>query len=87
MLVQAHQPGEAVFRSILPEEIDWKPFAAFPPSARLAVLVGEPTQAGPYLIRVSSTGSMRQAEYRSDREVTMWPTRCSRPWAFSLRAI
>ena len=25
-----------------------------------------------------------QAEHRSDREVTMWPTRCSRPWAFSL---
>jgi hypothetical protein len=25
-----------------------------------------------------------QAERRSDREVTMWPTRCSRPWAFSL---
>ena len=25
-MVQAHQPGEAVFRSILPEEIDWKPF-------------------------------------------------------------
>ena len=51
-MVQAHQPGEAAFRSILPEEIDWKPFPAFPPSARLAVLVGEPTQAGPYLIRV-----------------------------------
>ena len=42
-MAQAHQPGEAVFRSILPEEIDWKPFPAFPPSARLAVLVGEPT--------------------------------------------
>ena len=49
-MVQDHQPGEAVFRSILPEEIDWKPFPAFPPSARLAVLVGEPSQAGPYLI-------------------------------------
>jgi quercetin dioxygenase-like cupin family protein len=47
-----HQPGQAVFRSILPEDIDWKPFPAFPPSARLAVLVGEPTQAGPYVIRV-----------------------------------
>jgi hypothetical protein len=23
-----------------------------------------------------------QAEHRTDREVTMWPTRCSRPWAF-----
>jgi hypothetical protein len=34
------------------EDIDRKPFPAFPPSARLAVLVGEPSQAGPYLIRV-----------------------------------
>jgi hypothetical protein len=25
-----------------------------------------------------------QAEHRSDREVTMWPSRCSRPRAFSL---
>ena len=44
-MVRDHQPGEAVFRAILPEDIDWKPFPAFPPSARLAVLVGEPTQA------------------------------------------
>ena len=51
-MVRDHQPGESAFRSILPEDIDWKPFPAFPPSARLAVLVGEPTQAGPYVIRV-----------------------------------
>ena len=51
-MVRNHQPGEAVFKSILPEDVDWKPFPAFPPGARLAVLVGEPTQAGPYLIRV-----------------------------------
>jgi hypothetical protein len=25
-----HQPGEAVFRSILPEEIDWKPVPSVP---------------------------------------------------------
>ena len=50
--VRPHQPGEAVFKSILPEDIDWQPFPAFPPSARLAVLVGEPTQAGPYMVRV-----------------------------------
>jgi acyl-CoA reductase-like NAD-dependent aldehyde dehydrogenase len=51
-MVRDHQLNEAVFRSILPEDIDWKPFPAFPQSARLAVLVGEPAQAGPYLIRV-----------------------------------
>jgi hypothetical protein len=31
-MVRTHQPGEAAFRSILPEDIDWKPFAAFPRS-------------------------------------------------------
>ena len=50
--VQPHQPGQDVFRSVLSEDIDWKPFAAFPPSARLAVLVGHPSEAGPYTIRV-----------------------------------
>ena len=49
---QRHEPGQEVFRSVLPEDIDWKPFAAFPPSVRLAVVVGEPSQPGPYLIRV-----------------------------------
>ena len=43
---------KAFFEAILPEEIGWKPFPAFPPSARLAVLVGEPLQPGPYTIRV-----------------------------------
>ena len=28
-MAQAHQPGEAIFKSVLPEEIDWKPFPAF----------------------------------------------------------
>jgi hypothetical protein len=44
-MAHTHQPGEAVFRSILPEEIDWKPFAAFPPSARLAVAVAPMPQS------------------------------------------
>jgi len=52
MGVRSHQPGQAVFKAILPEDIDWKPFAAFPPTVRLAVVVGQPTEAGPYTIRV-----------------------------------
>jgi len=47
-----HQPWQADFKAILPEEIDWKPFAAFPPSARLAVIMGQPSEPGPYTIRV-----------------------------------
>ena len=47
-----HQPDEDRFRAILPEDIDWKPFPAFPPGARLAVMVGHPTEPGPYVVRV-----------------------------------
>src|SRR5215472_7552946 len=47
-----HQPEQADFKAILPEEIGWKPFAAFPPSARLAVIMGHPSEPGPYTIRV-----------------------------------
>ena len=49
---RAHQPGQATFRAILSEDIDWKPFAAFPSAARLAVVVGQPSEPGPYTIRV-----------------------------------
>lgn|ERR1041385_3250729 len=50
--VPAHQPGQSEFKAVLPEEIEWKPFAAFPPSVRLAVVVGQPSDEGPYVIRV-----------------------------------
>jgi quercetin dioxygenase-like cupin family protein len=51
-MVRLHQPGESRFKSIMPEDIEWKPFPAFPPAVRLAVLVGEPTRSGPYVVRV-----------------------------------
>lgn len=49
---RAHQPDEAVFESVLPEDVEWKPFAAFPPGAQLAVVVGDPAEPGPYVTRV-----------------------------------
>jgi hypothetical protein len=51
-VVAAHQPSQDVFKSVLSEDINWKPFAAFPPSVRLAVIVGQPSEVGPYTIRV-----------------------------------
>ena len=48
----SHQPGQAVFSAIMSEDIDWKPFAAFPPSVRLALVVGQPSESGPYTIRI-----------------------------------
>ncbi len=32
--------------------MDWKPFPAFPPSVRLAVVVGQPSEKGLYTVRV-----------------------------------
>jgi hypothetical protein len=58
--MNTHQPGEAVFRSILPEDVDWKPFQAFPPSARLAVLIGEPTEVGPYVDQGQGAGAAKE---------------------------
>jgi quercetin dioxygenase-like cupin family protein len=52
--VRLHQLGQEVFKTILSEDVDWKPFPAFPPSVRLAVVVGQPSQPGPYTIRVKT---------------------------------
>ena len=52
--VQGHQLGQEVFKTILSEDVDWKPFPAFPPSVRLAVVVGQPSEPGPYTIRVKA---------------------------------
>jgi quercetin dioxygenase-like cupin family protein len=50
--VRPHQRGQNAFKAILSEEIDWQRFAAFPPSVRLAVVVGQPSDEGPYVTRV-----------------------------------
>lgn len=44
------------FGSIRPEEINWISFPAYPPQVRLAVLVGDPQAAGPYVVRVRLPG-------------------------------
>jgi quercetin dioxygenase-like cupin family protein len=47
-----HFPDQDKFHAIRAEEVEWKPFPAFPPEVQLAVLVGDPQKAGPYVIRV-----------------------------------
>lgn len=59
-----HLPGQGTFRSVLPEDIEWKPFPAFPPLARLAVVVGDPTQPGPYTIRVKVPAGVKLMPHR-----------------------
>src|SRR6185295_5719090 len=53
-----------VLKSILPESLDWKPFAAFPPEARLAVVVGHPTEPGLYVIRVKLPDGAKMMPHR-----------------------
>ena len=49
---ETHYPGQDQFRAILDHDIEWRAFPAFPPEARLAVLVGDPAKPGPYVVRV-----------------------------------
>ena len=72
-MVRTHQPGQAVFRSVLPEDIDWTPFPAFPPSVRLAVVVGQPSECGPYTIRVKVPSGVKLMPHRhpEDRVYTV----------------
>ena len=70
---RAHQPEQDVFRSVLPDDIDWRPFAAFPPTVRLAVVVGKPTEPGPYTIRVKVPHGVKLLPHRhpEDRVYTV----------------
>jgi quercetin dioxygenase-like cupin family protein len=72
-MVPVHQPGQDVFKSVLPEEINWKPFAAFPTSVRLAVVVGQPSAAGPYTVRVRVPHGVKLMPHRhpEDRVYTV----------------
>ena len=72
-MLATHHLGQGVFRVILPEDIEWKPFAAFPPSARLAVIVGDPSQAGPYVTRVKmpNGGKLMPHRHPEDRIYTV----------------
>jgi quercetin dioxygenase-like cupin family protein len=69
----AHQPDQAVFRSVLSEDVDWEPFPAFPPTARLAVVVGHPSEPGPYVVRVKlpSGEKLMPHWHREDRVYTV----------------
>jgi quercetin dioxygenase-like cupin family protein len=59
-----HQPDQAVFRSVLPEDIAWEPFPAFPPSARLAVVVAHTSEPGPYVVRVKVPSGVKVMPHR-----------------------
>jgi len=69
----AHPLDQAVFGAVLPEDINWEPFPAFPPSARLAVVVGDTSQAAPYVTRVKVPSGVKLMphRHREDRVYTV----------------
>jgi quercetin dioxygenase-like cupin family protein len=68
-----HQPGEAEFRSILPEDIVWKPYPGFPTGVHNAAVVGDPTKPGPYTIRVKVPAGVKLMPHKhpEDRVYTV----------------
>jgi hypothetical protein len=73
MTTTHHQPGQDVFRPILPQDIDFQPFSAFPPGVLLAVLVGDTSKAGPFTIRVKASAGVKLMPHRhhEDRVYTV----------------
>ena len=71
--MSTHQMDQAIFRTILPEDIDFEPFPAFPPSARLAVVVGHPAEPAPYVVRVKVPFGVKLMPHRhhEDRVYTV----------------
>jgi hypothetical protein len=69
----ADQPVRSELQRALPEEMDWKPFPAFPPPARLAVVVGQPAEAAPYVVRVKVPFDVKLMPHRhhEDRVYTV----------------
>jgi quercetin dioxygenase-like cupin family protein len=55
-------------QTTLPENLDWKSFAAFPPTVRLAVIAGQPTQPGPYMIRVRVPHGVKLMPHRHSED-------------------
>ena len=63
-IARTHEPGRSVFRSILPGDVDWKPFQAFPSAVRLAVILGQPSEPGLYVARVKVPSGVRLMPHR-----------------------
>lgn len=70
---RSHFPGEERFIAIRSEDIRWRRFPGYPHRARLAVLVGDPTKPGPYVIRVKLAPGVKMMPHQhpEDRVYTV----------------
>ncbi len=69
-MARTRQLNQAVFGAVLPEDIDWQPFPAFPPSGRLAVVVGHHPEPGPYVVRVKVPLDVQLMPHRHQEDRT-----------------
>ncbi|HZC16417.1 MAG TPA: cupin domain-containing protein [Caulobacteraceae bacterium] len=58
-MARTHQPDEDHFHFTRAEDIEWVSNPAYPPEARLGILVGDPTKPGPYTIRVKAPAGLK----------------------------
>jgi quercetin dioxygenase-like cupin family protein len=67
------QPDYSRLATVLPEDVDWQPFASFPPAARLGVIVGDPSHDAPYVVRVKVPSGVKLMPHRhhEDRVYTV----------------
>jgi hypothetical protein len=67
-MIRTHEPGQDLFRSVLPDDVDWKSFAAFPAPVRLAAIVGQPSEPARYVVRAKVPAGVKLMPHRhSDR--------------------
>jgi len=67
-MTRTHYAGQDRFHAIHSEDVEWKPFPGFPPAARLAVLIGDTSQAGPYVIRVKLPMGTRMMPHKHSED-------------------
>ena len=71
--LRTHQPDEDRFHAIRPDQMEWRPAAGYPPEVRLAILVGDLSRPGPYVIRVHlpAGAKMMPHKHPEDRVYTV----------------
>src|ERR1700722_2691192 len=71
--MSTHLLDQGVFRATLAEDVDWEPFTAFPPAARLAVVAGRPSEDAPDVVPVQlpSGVHLRPQRHHEDRVYTV----------------
>src|SRR4029078_3317175 len=55
-------------KTLLPETVEWKSFAAFPPSVRLAVIAGRPSEAELFMIRIKVPSDVKLMPHRHSED-------------------